>query len=161
MPDSELEAELLDAERRLQAAQRAGDVAALDDLLDDHLIAVGPDGGRYAKQDDLATHRDRTSVIDELVEEQLELLVEGGTGVTFLVARVAGRFGGSPSRRGCGTPARGSTTTTAAGGSSRRTSARPDTAVARGGARRPRPGAVATTGAPDRHAGAGGRRQSR
>ncbi|RKF23754.1 nuclear transport factor 2 family protein [Micromonospora globbae] len=96
MPDSELEAELLVAERRLQAAQRAGDVAALDDLLDDHLIAVGPDGGRYAKQDDLAAHRDRTSVIDELVEEQLELLVEGGTGVTFLVARVAGRFGGSP-----------------------------------------------------------------
>ncbi|TDC38562.1 nuclear transport factor 2 family protein [Micromonospora sp. 15K316] len=96
MPDSELEAALLDAERRLQAAQRAGDVVALDELLDDHLIAIGPDGGRFTKQDDLVAHHSGTSVIDELVEEQVELLVEGFTGVTFFVGRVAGRFGGSP-----------------------------------------------------------------
>lgn len=37
MPDSEREGELFDAERRLQAAQRAGDVTALDQLLDDNL----------------------------------------------------------------------------------------------------------------------------
>ncbi|MFI7606398.1 nuclear transport factor 2 family protein [Micromonospora sp. NPDC049366] len=96
MPDSEREAELLDAERRLQAAQRAGDVAALDDLLDENLIAVGPDGGRYTKQDDLAAHRSGASVIEELVEDGLELIVEGSTGVTFFVGRVSGRFDGSP-----------------------------------------------------------------
>ena len=49
MPDSAREAELLDAERTLQAAQRAGDVAALDQLLVDQLIAIGPDG-RTAQQ---------------------------------------------------------------------------------------------------------------
>ncbi|MFC3502905.1 nuclear transport factor 2 family protein [Micromonospora krabiensis] len=96
MPDSEREAELLDAERRLQAAQRAGDVAALDDLLDEHLIAVGPDGGRYTKEDDLAAHRSGASVVEELVEDGLELIVEGTTGVTFFVGRVSGRFDGAP-----------------------------------------------------------------
>ncbi|MET7750306.1 nuclear transport factor 2 family protein [Micromonospora sp. NPDC005367] len=96
VPDSELEAALLGAERRLQAAQRAGDVAALDELLGDQLIAVGPDGGRYGKQDDLVAYHSGTSVIDELVEEQVELLVEGTTGVTFFVGRVAGTSNGSP-----------------------------------------------------------------
>ncbi|MFC5924364.1 nuclear transport factor 2 family protein [Micromonospora vulcania] len=95
MPDSEREAELLDAERTLQAAQRAGDVAALDQLLVDQLIAIGPDGGKHTKRDDLAAHRDRTSVIDELVEEELDLLVVGSTGVTFFLGRVTGVFDGA------------------------------------------------------------------
>ncbi|MBM0231345.1 nuclear transport factor 2 family protein [Micromonospora sp. STR1_7] len=96
MPDSEREAELLDAERTLQAAQRAGDVAALDQLLVDQLIAIGPDGQTHTKQDDLDAHRDRTSSIEELVEEELDLLVVGSTGVTFFLGRVAGVFDGAP-----------------------------------------------------------------
>lgn len=96
MWDSELEAELLDAERRLQAAQRSGDVAAFDELLHDDLFAVGPDGGTFTKQDDLRAHRERTSVIDELVEEDLRLVVEGTTGVTYFVGRVSGTFDGAP-----------------------------------------------------------------
>ena len=90
MPDSAREAELLDAERTLQAAQRAGDVAALDQLLVDQLIAIGPDGRAQSKQDDLATHRDRRLVVQELVEEELDLLVVGTTGVTFFLGRVSG-----------------------------------------------------------------------
>lgn len=90
------EAELLTAERRLQAAQRAGDVAELDRLLDDRLIAVGPDGAHYSKQDDLDAYRSGTSVIDELVEEGLASLVVGSTGVTFFTGTVRGTFGGEP-----------------------------------------------------------------
>ncbi|MBG0564623.1 nuclear transport factor 2 family protein [Actinoplanes aureus] len=90
------EAELLTAERRLQAAQRAGDVAELDRLLDDRLIAIGPDGARYRKQDDLDAYRSGTSVVQELVEESVDSLVVGTTGVTFFTGTVSGTFGGEP-----------------------------------------------------------------
>ncbi|MEH1165237.1 nuclear transport factor 2 family protein [Micromonospora sp. CPCC 205539] len=96
MPDSEREAELLDAERTLQAAQRAGDVDALDELLVDQLIAIGPAGDTFTKGDDLTAHRERTSVIEELIEEELDLVVAGSTGVTFFLGRVAGVFDGAP-----------------------------------------------------------------
>ncbi|WP_433308264.1 nuclear transport factor 2 family protein [Micromonospora sp. CA-269861] len=96
MPDSAREAELLDAERTLQAAQRAGDVAALDQLLVDQLIAIGPDGRTQTKQDDLAAHRERRLVVEELVEEELDLLVVGTTGVTFFLGRLSGVSEGAP-----------------------------------------------------------------
>ncbi|MEU4561034.1 nuclear transport factor 2 family protein [Actinoplanes sp. NPDC023936] len=91
-----LEADLRAAEQALQTAQRHGDVAALDALLDDRLIAIGPDGGRYTKQDDLDAYRKGTSVIDDLVQESLEHLVAGSTGVTFFTGTVSGTFGGAP-----------------------------------------------------------------
>jgi Domain of unknown function (DUF4440) len=87
---------LLRAERQLQAAQVAGDVAGLDRLLHDQLVAIGPDGTRFTKSDDLADHRSGASVISELVEEDLETLVVGATGVTFFTGTVAGVFEGSP-----------------------------------------------------------------
>jgi ketosteroid isomerase-like protein len=87
---------LLVAERALQAAQLAGDVAALDLLLDDRLVAIGPDGARHTKSDDLAGYRSGFSVITELVEEDVEVLFAGTTGVTFVTATVAGTFGGEP-----------------------------------------------------------------
>jgi ketosteroid isomerase-like protein len=87
---------LRQAERRLQAAQLAGDVVALDHLLDDHLVAIGPDGSRYTKDDDLAAHRSGSSVVSTLVEDGLEVLVSGTTGVTFVVVTVSGTFGGQP-----------------------------------------------------------------
>ena len=85
---------LLRAERRLQAAQLAGDVAALDRLLDDRLVAIGPDGSRYTKDDDLAGYRSGSSAIAALVEEEVEALVAGTTGVTFFVGTVSGTFEG-------------------------------------------------------------------
>ena len=87
---------LRQAERRLQAAQLAGDLVALDHLLDDHLVAIGPDGSRYTKDDDLAAHRSGSSVVSTLVEDGLEVLVSGTTGVTFVVVTVSGTFGGQP-----------------------------------------------------------------
>ena len=90
------EAGLLAAERALHAAQRAGDVAALDRLLDDRLIAIGPDGARHTKNDDLAGYRSGFSIITELSEEDVEVLVAGSTGPSFLTATVAGTFGGEP-----------------------------------------------------------------
>lgn len=87
---------LLVAERALHAAQRAGDLAALDRLLDDRLVAIGPDGARHTKESDLDGYRSGSAVITGLVEEQLEALVAGTTGVTFFVGTVSGTFGGRP-----------------------------------------------------------------
>jgi len=87
---------LLHAERQLQAAQVAGDVAGLDRLLHDRLVAIGPDGTRFTKDDDLASHRSGASVISQLVEDGVETLVVGATGVTFFTGTVAGIFEGSP-----------------------------------------------------------------
>ena len=89
-------ADLLDTERRLQAAQRAGDVATLDQLLDDRLVAVSPLGTRATKADDLEAYRNGRSVVTDLTEEHLELLVAGTTGVSFVVASVAGTFENQP-----------------------------------------------------------------
>ncbi|BCY07392.1 nuclear transport factor 2 family protein [Actinoplanes sp. L3-i22] len=88
--------ELLAAERRLQQAQRNGDVDELDRLLDDRLIAIGPDGGRHTKDDDLNAYRSGTSVIDTLTQESLESLIVDTTGVTFVVCSVTGTYGGKP-----------------------------------------------------------------
>ncbi len=48
---------ILTAEADLRAAQLAGDVAALDRLLDDGLVFTGLDGAVVGKADDLALHR--------------------------------------------------------------------------------------------------------
>ncbi|MEV0768802.1 nuclear transport factor 2 family protein [Nocardia salmonicida] len=86
---------LRDAERRLQAAQLAGDVQALDHLLDDRLIfTFGAD--TYTKTDDLELHRTRTQVMTALVEEELNVLTDGRAGVTWFLGTVEGTVNGEP-----------------------------------------------------------------
>ncbi|MEV6716297.1 nuclear transport factor 2 family protein [Lentzea sp. NPDC051208] len=90
-------AELIVAERRLQSAQLSGDVAVLDELLDDRLIFTsGPDGRCYGKHDDLDLHRSGRQVITRLVEEDLTVLVEGRTGVTLFLGVLEGSVRGVP-----------------------------------------------------------------
>jgi ketosteroid isomerase-like protein len=85
------------AERRLQKAQLAGDVDALDQLLDERLIFTGgPDGGRYSKADDLAGHRSRTQVMTKVAEEALDVLVDGSTGVTWFLGTLEGTYAATP-----------------------------------------------------------------
>jgi ketosteroid isomerase-like protein len=89
--------ELREAERRLQAAQLAGDIAALERLLDDRMIfTFGPDGKCYTKQDNLQLHRLRQQVLTKVVEEDLTVLVEGRTGVTWFLGALEGTFAGTP-----------------------------------------------------------------
>lgn len=87
------EAELLTAERALQAAQRASDVAALDRLLHPDLLAVGPDGSLSDKAADLEAHRSGLFRIDELSERDLRTLVYGDTAITFVLVDVRGAIG--------------------------------------------------------------------
>ncbi|WP_067697833.1 nuclear transport factor 2 family protein [Nocardia jejuensis] len=90
-----MENDLREAELRLQAAQLAGDVEALDELLDDRLIfTLGAD--TFTKADDLELHRSKAQVMTRLEQEQLTVLVEGTTGVTWFLGVVEGSVHGSP-----------------------------------------------------------------
>ena len=97
MAEHTLTDELREAEHRLQAAQLAGDTAALDQLLDDRLIFIlGPEGKCYTKQDDLQLHRSRQQILTRVIEEDLTVLVEGRTGVTWFLGTLEGTFAGTP-----------------------------------------------------------------
>ncbi|RAG86413.1 nuclear transport factor 2 family protein [Streptacidiphilus pinicola] len=86
--------ELRSAERRLQAAQLAGDADALELLLDDRLVFTGPDGQLYGKKEDLEIQRSGQQRLGRVDEEELALLVVGTTGVTWFLGTVAGTLGG-------------------------------------------------------------------
>ncbi|MBO2454673.1 nuclear transport factor 2 family protein [Actinomadura barringtoniae] len=89
-----MEEDLRAAERRLQAAQLAADADALDELLDDRLIFTF-DGSTYGKQDDLELQRSGAQSLSRLEEEELQVLVDGSTGVTWFLGTLAGTSGGA------------------------------------------------------------------
>ncbi|SCG45796.1 nuclear transport factor 2 family protein [Micromonospora humi] len=83
------------AERQLQAAQRGGDVEALDALLHPRVVGAGPDGAIFSKEDDLESHRSGALRITNLVEESLDVQEDGETGMTRMVAAVDAVQGGT------------------------------------------------------------------
>lgn len=87
--------ELRAAERALQAAQLASNVAELDRLIDDRLVFTGPDGHLYSKADDLRLHGTGEQKMSRVEEEDLTVLVVGNTGVTCFLGTVAGVLAGS------------------------------------------------------------------
>ena len=88
--------DLHEAERRLQAAQLAADATELDGLLDDRLVFTGPDGLLYSKQDDLDIQRSGQQRLSRLTEEEMNVLVVGGTGLTWFLGTLEGVFKGEP-----------------------------------------------------------------
>ncbi|MEQ3550489.1 nuclear transport factor 2 family protein [Pseudonocardia nematodicida] len=95
MPDPD-RAGLRAAERRLQAAQLASDVPALDALLVDDALFAGPDGVLLGKEDDLGAHRGGHQVLHRIDEHDLQVRIVGTTGVTTLLATLEGAIGGEP-----------------------------------------------------------------
>ena len=89
------EESVLVRERALQAAMLASDVEALDGLLHDELLAVGPDGSLVGKATDLEAHRSGVFEIAELVEEEARAKVHGELALTFVVLRVKGTIDGA------------------------------------------------------------------
>ncbi|MDR7380506.1 nuclear transport factor 2 family protein [Promicromonospora iranensis] len=85
---------LRQAERRLQAAQLASDVDALDRLIDDTALFTGPDGSVLSKRDDLRAHASGYQVMSRVEEEDLKVLVTARTGVTLFLGTLEGTFGG-------------------------------------------------------------------
>lgn len=87
---------LAEAEGRLQAAVRAGDVEALDGLLDERAVYTGPDGRCFTKAEDLAGYRSGALVVEAFEQRELAVVVEGAAGVTRVLADLRGTAGGQP-----------------------------------------------------------------
>ena len=64
-------------EERLRAAMLAGDVAALDELLDDTVLFVAPDGALVRKDDDLELHRSGAQKLTKLSPRELAIELYG------------------------------------------------------------------------------------
>ena len=89
--------ELLQAERRLQAAQLASDVTALGELLHEDAIFTGPDGNLYTRDDDLRVHATGHQVMTTVDEEDLRVSTFGDdVGVTFFLGTLEGTVDGDP-----------------------------------------------------------------
>lgn len=97
MSDDPRTAELRAAERRLQAAQFAADADALAALFDDRMrFTVWNDPVLHTKQDDLDLQRSGQQKLTKVTEEDLTVLADGRTGVTWLLYAVEGTVGGEP-----------------------------------------------------------------
>jgi ketosteroid isomerase-like protein len=91
-----VEGELEDAERRLQQAMVASDLAALDALLDEEVLYTGPDGVPVGKDADLAAHRSGALNVHAFDTTSLTSRVIGDTGLTFVEASLRGTAAGQP-----------------------------------------------------------------
>lgn len=82
--------EIVELEARLREAQLAADVAALDALIADDLLFVGPDGRPATKRQDLEAHASGVIRFREHVPEELRVRRIGSdVAVTSLRARLA------------------------------------------------------------------------
>lgn len=86
---------LLACELALRAAQLAGDVMALERLIDDALIFTGPDGAIYGKQDDLDAHRRGLVRITRLDASDERIVRDGSVAVVSVRMEMSGTFHGA------------------------------------------------------------------
>ena len=60
------------------------------------LVHLGIHGACYTKHDDLHLHRTRQQILTKVIEEDLTVLVEGRTGITWFLGTVEGTVAGTP-----------------------------------------------------------------
>jgi len=90
------DAEIADLESRLRNAQLTADVAALDALISENLLFVGPDGRLATKSEDLAAHASGVVRFREHEPEELHVRRVGSDiAVTTLRARLAVEVAGA------------------------------------------------------------------
>ncbi len=96
MDDDRL-ASLTEAERRLQAAQLASDVASLTELIDKDAVFTGPDGNLYSRDDDVRVHASGHQKLSRVEQEQLRVVPFGDDlGATFFLGTLEGTIGSTP-----------------------------------------------------------------
>lgn len=90
-----MDTEIRRLEEALRIAMLASDVAALDALIADDLIFVGPSGEAFGKQDDLALHRSGRQRLHAAEWQSVQVALHDQTAVTLVTADLAGTFDGT------------------------------------------------------------------
>lgn len=90
----EMNDEIVEAEAQLMRAQLTGDAVALDRLLHERLLFVGPSGVVATKQDDLANHRSGAQRMTRVEPETPQIVRHGAVAVVAVRVRLAGVFHG-------------------------------------------------------------------
>jgi len=88
--------EILACEAQLRRAQLAGDVAALDQLLDDELVFTNLDGTLGGKSDDLALHRSGRLRITKMDPSDRQIVHLGVTSVVSVRMKAEAMLDGAP-----------------------------------------------------------------
>jgi hypothetical protein len=92
MNDEKSELEI--AEETLRTAMLSGDVAKLNELIEDDLLFVGPDGGVLSKVDDLSLHRSREQRMTTLDFQEQHIRAGERIAAVSVLAFVSGVFKG-------------------------------------------------------------------
>nr|WP_294862461.1 nuclear transport factor 2 family protein [uncultured Fluviicola sp.] len=86
---------VLEAENTLFSAQLVSDVAILDQLLHDELVAVAPTGQILTKQMDLDSHKAKTMIIEDASTEIDSIQIMGDTALTIVTMTAKGKMMGT------------------------------------------------------------------
>lgn len=90
-----METEVRQLEEALRIAMLSSDVQALDALIADDLIFVGPSGEVFGKQDDLALHRSGRQKLSVADWHSVEIATHDQTAVALITADLVGTFDGA------------------------------------------------------------------
>ncbi len=88
--------EVVEAENKLFSAQLVSNVAILDQLLYDDLVAVAPTGQIVTKEMDLNAHRAKTMIIEEASTVIDEVRITGDTALSIVTMKAKGKMMGTP-----------------------------------------------------------------
>ncbi len=91
-----LEAEVLEAEERLQQAMMRNDVPVLDRLIAPELLFTGHLGQLASKEDDLAAHRARALRLDSLEPSERHIQLHADFAVVSVLMHLVGSYEGTP-----------------------------------------------------------------
>jgi len=88
--------DIVEVENQLFSAQLVSNVAILDQLLHDDLIAVAPTGQVITKEMDLNSHRAKTMIIEEASTEIDDIKITGDTALSIVTMTAKGKVMGTP-----------------------------------------------------------------
>lgn len=85
--------EIIRLEEELRRAMLSSDVEKLDELIDESLVFITPDGQIATKQMDLEFHRNKIQKMSELNQQEQQIQIFDNTAIVMVIADINGVFG--------------------------------------------------------------------